>query len=477
MRIITKRIKQCAVIIMSIAIVIAMSFTMTQSNIYAASRKAPATKITSTKVYNGYQAKVTWKKVKKASSYTVAYTDGRTKKTKTKKVKSNKCIVTCGFNNTCKIKVKVNKKGYRSSSYSKAKTVKTGEDKSFDVIYKANGGVGESHLTSASIYRDSADKKIASYTLSNRTCKFTKEGYEFICWNTKADGSGKRLDEDSKISNTLAPAGGTVILYAQWAKWHVIKYHANGGKELHPANDEENSGSRSLELCIDNSNYTKEGYVVYAWNTKADGTGVQYNNMDLVDTTKLNDTDFDLYAMWTPKNYRIKYNANGGKGVKTNHSYTCSLTSSTYKPAYGITYPHISLKYKTETGKVMGMSGKYWVTPSLYFDSKWNYENITTSGKVTEIHNIKTKNLLYSKDVFGNKLKNKQTLKTPDQYFLYDEAQNLDKNEFSKSGSTFAGWNTKADGSGTSYKDCESVSKLSSKDGGTVRLYAQWKAN
>ena len=55
--------------------------------------------------------------------------------------------------------------------------------------------------------------------------------------------------------------------------------------------------------------------------------------------------------------------------------------------------------------------------------------------------------------------------------------KNLDKNEFSKSGSTFAGWNTKADGSGTSYKDCESVSMLSSKDGGTVRLYAQWKAN
>lgn len=119
---------------MSIAIVIAMSFTVTQSDIYAASRKAPATKITSAKVYNGYQAKVTWKKVKKASSYTVVYTNLKTKKTKTKKVKSTSYIITCGFNQPYKIKVKVSKKGYKSSSYSKSKTVKTGEDQSFDII-------------------------------------------------------------------------------------------------------------------------------------------------------------------------------------------------------------------------------------------------------------------------------------------------------------------------------------------------------
>lgn len=230
-------------------------------------------------------------------------------------------------------------------------------------------------------------------------------------------------------------------------------------------------------MNINNSNYAKEGYTVYAWNTKADGTGVQYNSMDLIDGSKYDSDTIDFYAMWAPKNYRVKYDANGGKGTKTNHSYTCSLTASVFTPAFGGgNYPYVSLKYKTETGKVMGMSGKYWVSPSICTEPKWNYEDITTCGNATVIR-LKTKNLLYSKDVFGNKLKNKQTLKTPDQYFIYDEAQNLDKNEFSKSGSTFAGWNTKADGSGTSYKDGESVSKLSSKSGGTVTLYAQWKAN
>lgn len=36
------------------------------------------------------------------------------------------------------------------------------------------------------------------------------------------------------------------------------------------------------------------------------------------------------------------------------------------------------------------------------------------------------------------------------------------------------GWNTKADGSGTAYKDGASVENLSEDNGSTVTLYAQW---
>ncbi len=46
----------------------------------------------------------------------------------------------------------------------------------------------------------------------------------------------------------------------------------------------------------------------------------------------------------------------------------------------------------------------------------------------------------------------------------------LSPNRFSKEGYTFAGWNTKADGSGTSYADGATVTNLK----GTLTLYAQW---
>ena len=51
----------------------------------------------------------------------------------------------------------------------------------------------------------------------------------------------------------------------------------------------------------------------------------------------------------------------------------------------------------------------------------------------------------------------------------------LAKNAYSKDGYTFAGWNTKADGSGDSYKDEDSVAPLTETDQDTITLYAMWK--
>lgn len=52
--------------------------------------------------------------------------------------------------------------------------------------------------------------------------------------------------------------------------------------------------------------------------------------------------------------------------------------------------------------------------------------------------------------------------------------QNLTLNGFSRVGYTFAGWNTAADGTGTSYTDGQSVLDLTTIQESTVNLYAQW---
>ena len=59
----------------------------------------------------------------------------------------------------------------------------------------------------------------------------------------------------------------------------------------------------------------------------------------------------------------------------------------------------------------------------------------------------------------------------------YDTTVTLTANEFTRAGYTFTGWNTEADGSGTSYEDGATVSNLTTTDGDTVTLYAQWEAN
>jgi uncharacterized repeat protein (TIGR02543 family) len=61
-----------------------------------------------------------------------------------------------------------------------------------------------------------------------------------------------------------------------------------------------------------------------------------------------------------------------------------------------------------------------------------------------------------------------------DQSFTYDQAQQLTANAFSRTACTFLGWNTQADGLGTSYDDQQSVSNLVATKDGSVTLYAQW---
>lgn len=62
-----------------------------------------------------------------------------------------------------------------------------------------------------------------------------------------------------------------------------------------------------------------------------------------------------------------------------------------------------------------------------------------------------------------------------DQSHTYGVSQALTANAFTRTGYTFAGWNTEANGTGTKYTDKQSVSNLSSTDGGSVTLYAQWE--
>ena len=61
--------------------------------------------------------------------------------------------------------------------------------------------------------------------------------------------------------------------------------------------------------------------------------------------------------------------------------------------------------------------------------------------------------------------------------YVYDQAYTLPRNTFTRTGYSFAGWNTKANGTGTSYEDEAEVKNLTAEASGTVTLYAQWTIN
>mgnify|MGYP003426783364 CR=1 FL=1 len=57
----------------------------------------------------------------------------------------------------------------------------------------------------------------------------------------------------------------------------------------------------------------------------------------------------------------------------------------------------------------------------------------------------------------------------------YGKKYKLTANKFKKKGYKFVGWNTKKNGKGKMYKNKAKIKNLTSKNGKTVTLYAQWK--
>lgn len=75
------------------------------------------------------------------------------------------------------------------------------KEKTFTVTFNANGGTGTMAVQTFS-------SKEAQALAANA---FTKEGYEFVNWNTKADGNGDSYTDKQTITLTE-----NLTLYAQW---------------------------------------------------------------------------------------------------------------------------------------------------------------------------------------------------------------------------------------------------------------------
>lgn len=74
---------------------------------------------------------------------------------------------------------------------------------------------------------------------------------------------------------------------------------------------------------LNTNTYSLKGYTFDGWNTKSNGSGVNYANNASVNalTTTANST-INLYAKWKPNTYTIIYNANGGSGSMSNSVHT-----------------------------------------------------------------------------------------------------------------------------------------------------------
>lgn len=184
----------------------------------------------------------------------------------------------------------------------------------------------------------------------------------------------------------------------------------------------------------------------------ADGQSVQ--GLSTVDAGT-----FTLYAQWSPIGYLISFDDNGSMGTMADergfYDIPCQLTANEFERA---------------SWHFAGWNTNSLGTGTAYADE----------AEVTNLvdANFKGQTLYatWTRDTYTIRYDaNGGTGIIADQTALSDMDQQLAAVTFERSGYVPAGWNTAADGSGTSYADGEVVYNLAN-TGEAITLYAQWKA-
>lgn len=220
-------------------------------------------------------------------------------------------------------------------------------------------------------------------------------------------------------------------------KTYTVIYNANGGEGTMANQILTYDKATALSACT----FTRDGYTFIGWNTAADGTGTSYADKQVVKNMTIVE-GVVLYAQWqavAPTVHTVTFMANGTVVDKV--TFNEGETELSRIPAVPVR---------------AGYVGAWEAFTLTNVDITVNAEYVANEYVV----------------VFN--ANGGEGAAMPNQTMTYDTFAELSANTYTYAGYVFAGWNTAADGTGTSYADGENVKNLA--ESGEVTLYAQWNA-
>lgn len=285
---------------------------------------------------------------------------------------------------------------------------------------------------------------------------FTRDGYTFVTWNTQADCKGNAVKPNSEWT-----LHGSSTLYACWAgNAQTLTYHGNGATG---GNTAAQSGKTGDELTTNANGFTRDGYTFVRWDTAKDGSGTAYGEgKNGVSQYVMKPAGNDLYAIWKANPATIQYrndwpNTTGSTpdttGV-TGQDVTIARNGFT-RPGYTFT----GWARDRRTNPSLQPGGRYTLTPGT--------TTLWAQWKADPAH------LIYN----ANTGSTSQTRRTDG---VVDQTLTVIANPFTRTGYTFTGWNTQADGRGRAYtagNGFRLVADAKSNPVNTSVLYAQWRIN
>lgn len=302
--------------------------------------------------------------------------------------------------------------------------------------------------------------------------KITKEhlptGYKAISWYSNENAvnlSTLTVNEDTVLEGKLVPIS------------YTIKFDANGYEGTVPEAIVCEYDAES-EYSIPENTLTKKYYKATGWNTDASGIGTKYSAGDsFYNLTAEDGKEITLYAI-----LEEDLNADVTINLVSEHGTVSDTMTVKYK-SYISTDSYIG-SFETQKLPVpseQGYTFNGWkidnsismipndeaiqVTDTITVTADWTANCII----VLYYPNFSNKFKVYDSNTMNSVSSFYETLKTGTNTTL-----NKDKT-LSSDAYEFTGWNTKSDGTGTSYSDKADMSEiLNSKTYSSIFLYGQW---
>ena len=271
--------------------------------------------------------------------------------------------------------------------------------------------------------------------------EYSRTGYTWSGWCTNSDGTGASYTDGQRVENLTDTNNGSVTLYAKWVpNAYKIQFDKNR------ADASGTTASMSMEYGtaknLTDNGFSSPSSKFAGWNTKPNGTGTSYSNGQSVKNLTSAPNDIvTLYAKWATNTYTV--------------TFVDGLDSKTLKiEEVGYGTPATAPDAPIHKG---------------YTDNGWDkqFDNITSDIIVARRYTANRYTIAFDgNESTGGSMEPMS--------MTYGTSKNLTHNAYIRTGYTWSGWNTSSNGNGTAYRDEQEVKNLSSDNGSTVTMYAQW---
>jgi uncharacterized repeat protein (TIGR02543 family) len=259
--------------------------------------------------------------------------------------------------------------------------------------------------------------------------------FSFAYWN---DGTSNYA-----AGATYRMPSNNVTLTAQWIAIYNVTYNANGGVTAIASEQKTESATITIGAAA-----TREGYTFVKWIAQS---GDQF---DPAASTTVTATRYIFTASWSAISRNVTYGLNGGSG-----SAPTTLTGKTIGQI-------VTLDSTTATKEGYTFGG--WSIGGTTYPAGASYTIGTADVTPTAVWNAATYSISYNGNgATSGTAPGSGTFTTGGSYTASTNSGTL-----AKTGFTFAGWNTAANGGGTTY--AEGATNVSAT--ADLILYAKWSA-